>query len=86
MSISADDRQERNLKATFHCLRKTPDKAISCALAVSSSLAYGYRTDNPQECKTSDKESESNFQKVAVVKKYMANRTENCYSKYFPQE
>lgn len=51
-----DDRQEHNLKATkyitSHSLRKTPDKAISCALAVSPSLAYGYRTDNPKECKT----------------------------------
>jgi len=55
MTISADDRQEHNLKATkcitSHCLNKPPDKAISCALAVSPSLAYGYRTDDTKECK-----------------------------------
>lgn len=36
--------------------------------------------------KTSDKKGESNFQKVSVVKKYMANTTENWYKKYFPQK
>lgn len=55
MSVSADDKQQHNLKAT-KCitsphLRETPDKAISFTLALSPFLGYGYRTDNPKECK-----------------------------------
>lgn len=90
--ISPDDRQEHNLKVTkcntSPCLRETLDKAISSTVAVPPFHAYGgYGTDNPKQCKNkSDKKQGSNFQKVAVVKKYTANRTENFYKIYFLQK